>query len=132
MAVIDSQASRAVLSSQIRISERPRRPTARASAAGMLRQEPTRARLNNLSATPLAGHTYRQVYSTQSHDTSARPFRPRRDRWSAACAGWAAHGGLQAFLIKTRFTHRDVVAAAWPPQASFRLTAAGDMYHRLL
>ena len=74
------------------------RPTARASAAGVLRPEPTQAQRDNLTATPLAGHTYRQVYSTQSHDTSARPFRPRRGRRSAACAGWAAHRRLGAFL----------------------------------
>jgi len=27
-------------------------------------------------------------------------LRPRRGRWSAACAGWAAHGGLRACLSK--------------------------------
>ena len=48
------------------------------------------ARRDNLTATLLAGHDYRQVYSAKRYDTSARPFNQRRGRRSAACAGWAA------------------------------------------
>ncbi|HLF25321.1 MAG TPA: hypothetical protein VJG32_03200 [Anaerolineae bacterium] len=40
------------------------RPTAGASAAGVLRPEPQQAKHANLTATPLAGRDYRQVYHT--------------------------------------------------------------------
>jgi len=68
------------------------RLTAGASAAGVLRPEPRQASSDNLTATPLAGHDWRQVYSPKSYDTSARHLRTRRGSRSAACAGWAARG----------------------------------------
>ena len=74
--------------------------TACASAAGVLRHEPMQATRDNLTATPLAGLDYRQVYTSKRRDASARLLRTRRGRRSAACAGWAAHGGLGALLSK--------------------------------
>jgi len=64
----------------------------------VLRPEPTQAKRDNHTATSLAGRDWRQVYSTQRRDASAKPLRTRRGRRSAACAGWAAHGGLRACL----------------------------------
>jgi len=53
---------------------------------------------DNLTATPLAGLDYRQVYTSKRRDVSARHLRLRRGSRSAACAGWAAHRRLGAFL----------------------------------
>ena len=44
----------------------------RASAAGVLRPELMQAKRDNLTATPLAGHDYRQVYFHEGHHTSAK------------------------------------------------------------
>ena len=63
--------------------------TARASAAGVLRPEPTQVRRDTLTAIPLVGHGYRQVYSTARYDASAEILGTRRGSRSAACAGWA-------------------------------------------
>ena len=64
--------------------------TARASAAGVLREITQQASSDNLTESLLAGHDYRQVYSAKRRDTSARILRTRRGRRSAACAGYAA------------------------------------------
>ena len=53
---MDSQARHAVLSPQNRIAEDPCRPTARASAAGVLRPTTQQARRDTLTATSLAGY----------------------------------------------------------------------------
>ena len=65
-------------------------PNGCASAAGVLRPEPMQAKGDTLTAIPLAGRDYRQVYTPKRRDTSARLLGARRGRRSAACAGWAA------------------------------------------
>jgi len=77
------------------------RLTAGASAAGVLRPAPTQANRDNLTATPLAGHVYRQVYAPKRRDVSAKILGTRRGSRSAACAGWACSDrGRSGFHVK--------------------------------
>ena len=77
-----------------------RRLTARASADHREAETPTLAQGDNLTRPRQAGPAHRQVYHAENYHTSARHLRTRRGRWSAACAGWAAPGGLPTFLSK--------------------------------
>ena len=79
-AVMDSPARCAVLSPQNRISERPRRPTAGASAAGVLRPTTQQAKHDNLTATPLAGLTNGQCTTSANSGKSARHTGWRRGK----------------------------------------------------
>jgi len=75
-------------------------PTARASADHREAETPTLAHGDNLTRPRQAGPTHRQVYYAQNCQASARRLGPWRGRWSAACAGWAAHRWLRACLSK--------------------------------
>ena len=82
------------------VVEQDARPTAGASAAGVLRPTTRQPSCDNLTATLLAGHDYRQVYFHERHHTSATILRTRRGSRSAACAGWAAYLCLSAHASK--------------------------------
>ena len=56
----------------------------------MLRHEPMQAKRDSLTAPPLAGRDYRQVYFVKSHHASAKILGTRRGSRSAACVCWAA------------------------------------------